>query len=98
MCFITRCCTQWYRTKRSREIVGGFIQKNSIVASASFPIIGEPAAGKTKICRDSCADPNPPELSCSHQLGTAGVLLCFRYLRPVRPFRRPRRRRYVLFD
>ena len=32
--------------------------KNSIVANANFAIIDEPAAGKTKICRDSCAKPN----------------------------------------
>src|SRR4029077_19706871 len=61
-----RCCIQLCRTKRSREIAGEFTRKNSIVASANFPVTGEHAAGKKRICRDSCAD-KPPGLSCNYQ-------------------------------
>ena len=38
------------------RIAGEFTRKNSIVASANFPVIGEHAAGKKRICRDSCAE------------------------------------------
>src|SRR4029453_1252060 len=101
--------------KRSREIAVVFTQMNSIVANANFAIIGEHAAGKTKICRDSCANQAPSELwppaccrlifpftfslkRCHKAVATAEVLGRFRYLWPVGPFRRRRRRRYVLFD
>ncbi len=65
-CFITRCCIQLCRTKRSREIAGGFTRKNSIVASANFPVIGEPAAGKKRICRD---------FPCAEKIGLSGASL-----------------------
>src|SRR6266576_1328572 len=65
MCFITRCCIQSCRTKRSGGIAGAFTRKNLIVASANFAIIAEHAVGKTKIYRDSCADPSQCRLSCS---------------------------------
>src|SRR6476620_2930253 len=82
-CFITRCYTRWCRIKRYRHTGGEFTPKNSTVASANFLITDGRDAGKKKICRVSCAR--------SH-LGHRGDW------RPRRPFKRQRRRRYVLFD
>src|SRR6185436_13142437 len=45
----------------SCEIDGEFTRKNSIGASANFPIIAGHAVGKTNICRDSCADLRDPQ-------------------------------------
>src|SRR5262249_18918730 len=107
MCFITRCCIQWCRTKCSRELAGEFTLKNLTGASANFAIIGEHGDGKTKIFRDFYAEPT----ACGQLIfsafflfdamplpvATEELLLRFRHLWPMRPFRRPGRRRYVLF-